>query len=140
MRLLPTTLGVGVAVIATATVASATTTPDLSISPAAPHIDNNLTVSFKSPGIARGYSYLVLINGAGYSCNGQEAAAKTIKGPQRAGEKLHATFRPSDNLVTLNATTWCDGLVQASVTVYHGNGNKPVKTLQPLNFRFTAIP
>jgi len=137
MRLLRTALGVGVAVIATATVASAATRPALNISPAAPHIDNNVTVSFASAGIARGYTYLVLIDGAS-TCNGQEAAAKTIKGPQAAGKHLHATFSPPDNLVTLNATTWCDGLAQASVILDHGN--KPVKHLRPASFRFTAIP
>ncbi len=130
------TVGVVVAFPAAA-LATGSSSLDLKLAPAAPHIDNTVQVSFTSAGIKAGYSFAVLLNGTG-TCDGQEIAEKDVSGPRAKGKSITVSFSPTDNLVSPGNSTWCQGLAYVLVELDHHG--KAAKQLGRLNFRFTAIP
>jgi hypothetical protein len=128
-------LGV-IAVVPAAATASSKPKLRLGVSPSAPHVDDDLRVSFTSPGIRTGYSFAVLVAGAG-SCDGKEVAETDVKGPRPPGKRITVRFSPTDNIVTGNQE-WCRGRAYAFVTLdRHGSA---VKKLGRLDFRFSAKP
>lgn len=130
-RLLPVLIASGILL---AVPAVAKTPPaNVKLRPSAPYVDDDLKVSFTSPGALKsGYSYNVTLTGCASS-----VASKSVKPPRRAKQRITVTLRPTDQIVD-SAPEWCQGRAQVRIT--RAKGDRLHKVIAVRQFRFRAKP